>query len=127
MVSADRSRLTQVITNLLTNAMNYTPAGGSVRVVLERRDRAALIHVHDTGIGIDPAMVEHIFEPFFRVNESDTPGSGLGLTISREIVTLHGGEITVRSELNAGSVFTVRLPASTTDRRSNADRRLSSA
>lgn len=110
-VSADRSRLTQVITNLLTNAMNYTPAGGSVRVVLEHRDRAALIHVHDTGIGIDPAMVEHIFEPFFRVNESDTPGSGLGLTISREIVNLHGGEITVRSELNAGSVFTVRLPA----------------
>ncbi len=109
--NADRSRLIQVVTNLLTNAMNYTPSGGSVRVVLEGQDKDALIHVHDTGIGIDPAMVDHIFEPFFRVNESDSPGSGLGLTISREIINLHGGEITVRSALNAGSVFTVRLPA----------------
>ena len=112
--SVDRQRMEQVITNLVTNAINYTPEEGQVTVELARVDAAdgpqALIHVRDTGLGIDPDTLHQIFEPFFRAHETAAQGTGLGLTIAREIVGLHHGQITVESQPGQGSVFTVALP-----------------
>jgi len=99
-----------VITNLVTNATNYTPAGGTITVSVAREEEDAVIRVQDSGIGIPPEALPHIFEPFFRVSEDVARGTGLGLTISREIVELHGGTLTVKSEVGRGSTFTVRLP-----------------
>ncbi len=109
--SIDQKRMTQVITNLVTNAINYTPEGGNVSVKLLKDDEhEALIRVEDTGIGISPENLSRVFEPFFRVNENAGRGTGLGLSISREIVSLHGGELAVESQLGAGSAFIVKLP-----------------
>lgn len=115
LVYADPQRLTQVITNLVTNAINYTPAGGSVtvRVSLVQVDEAvsgyALVEVVDTGIGISSEHLPHIFQPFYRV-VSQVSGTGLGLSITREIIELHGGEITVDSQIGKGSTFSFWLP-----------------
>lgn len=109
----DESRLKQVITNLTINAINYTPAGGDVTLKLERDPanmHQILVRVQDTGIGIAPDMLEQIFNPFVRANDGTTRGTGLGLTISKEIVSLHGGSISVTSEVNVGTTFTVCLP-----------------
>jgi PAS domain S-box-containing protein len=109
-VEADAGRLTQVITNLLTNAINYTPDGGSIRVRVEADEAAkcVLIHVEDTGVGIDSDNLPHIFQPFFRV-VSEVEGTGLGLSIAKEIMKLHDGAIEVKTVIGAGSTFTVRL------------------
>jgi len=108
---ADPERMTQVITNLVTNALNYTPAGGTVtlNVCLAASGQAVLIEVQDSGVGIAAESLPYIFQPFYRV-ASTVEGAGLGLSIAREIVELHGGEITVQSQKGAGSTFTVRLP-----------------
>jgi signal transduction histidine kinase len=111
----DPDRILQVIANLVTNAINYTPANGRVLVKLAREGRngreQAVIAVRDTGIGIPPEAVAHIFEPFYRgTGQASVKGTGLGLTIVREIVTLHGGEVAVQSEIGVGSTFFVRLP-----------------
>jgi signal transduction histidine kinase len=111
-LSADRERLIQVITNLVTNAINYTPSGGKVCVTVSTRDQCALIEVADTGIGIPQEALPHIFQPFYRV-VSEVEGSGLGLSIAREIVELHGGTLQVRTEVRQGSTFTVTLPLAT--------------
>lgn len=112
----DPQRMTQVFTNLLNNAINYTSEGGSVTVQLEQRppseDRPAgqaVIRFIDTGIGIPPDLLPHIFEPFFRVNERTSVGTGLGLTIAREIVNKHEGQLTVESKVGVGSVFCIEL------------------
>ncbi len=117
MIWADRGQVLQVLTNLLTNAIRYTPAGGRVEVVTERRTaegRAwATVTVSDTGIGIPPEELPYIFDRFFRgekARESQIPGTGLGLAIVKEIVDLGGGRIEVESEVDAGSRFTVWLP-----------------
>ncbi len=109
-VQADPERLAQVITNLLTNAINYTPAGGIVRLVVEEDPAASevAIHVQDTGIGIAPEHIAHIFQPFYRVI-SHVSGTGLGLSIARQIVELHDGELSVSSTPGEGSTFTIRL------------------
>lgn len=113
-VSADADRLTQVITNLISNAINYTPEGGRVTVCLENKvaEQVVAVIVADTGIGIPQEHLTQIFQPFFRVpNEvGSVKGSGLGLAISKEIVDLHGGTLTVESETGKGSRFIVRLP-----------------
>lgn len=109
LVMADSSRLTQVITNLVTNAINYTQEGGTVSVIVEPdEDSGALVHVEDTGVGIAPELLPNIFKPFIRGSEQST-GAGLGLSITKEIVELHQGEITISSEPGRGSRFTVRL------------------
>jgi signal transduction histidine kinase len=109
-VYADPERLIQVITNLLTNAIHYTPPQGQITIRLEMDDdQAALIHVQDTGSGINSEHLPHIFEPFYRAS-SDSAGIGLGLSISREIVELHGGQLSAASEAGQGSCFTIRLP-----------------
>jgi two-component system phosphate regulon sensor histidine kinase PhoR len=109
-VSADRERLIQVVTNLVTNALNYTPAGGRVSIgVCQKPNDMACIEVEDTGIGIAPENLPHIFQPFYRV-VSEVEGTGLGLSIAKEIIEMHGGALNVRSVPREGSVFTILLP-----------------
>ncbi len=110
-VSVDPQRMMQVITNLVNNAINYTPSGRQVVVDLaaDPEGRHAVMRVRDSGIGISADMVGQVFEPFFRANEEVSTGTGLGLTIAREIVRLHAGQIDIESEVGVGSTFTVTL------------------
>jgi PAS domain S-box-containing protein len=109
LIDADEQRMIQVLTNLVSNALNYTPAGGVVTVSAKRTGSVALLSVSDTGIGIAPEHLPHIFEPFYRV-ASKVDGTGLGLSIVKQIVELHKGEISVTSQFGVGSRFIVRLP-----------------
>lgn len=112
LVRADETRARQVLLNLLTNAIKYTEQG-RVTVSAFRNDDHLVISVADTGIGILPEHVETIFEEFGRVDDSSTrkvDGLGLGLSISRRLVELHGGQIWVESELGVGSTFYFSLP-----------------
>jgi PAS domain S-box-containing protein len=108
-VRADGERLAQVITNLLSNAINYTPSGGRIVARLTQADGQAVVEVEDSGIGISEEHLPHIFQPFYRV-VSQVEGSGLGLSITQEIIELHGGKIEVTSQLGVGSVFRFWLP-----------------
>jgi signal transduction histidine kinase len=108
-VSVDPQRLSQVFTNLMTNAINYTSEGGTIIIKLDRSGDRAVFQISDTGIGIAPEMLEHVFDPFFRANEGSATGTGLGLTIAKEIVDLHSGDLRVDSEVGRGSTFTVKL------------------
>lgn len=108
-VDADVGRIRQVITNLLVNALNYTPSGGLIRVKVVGQGGEVRVSVRDTGVGIPPDLKERIFEPFFRVGDSAVRGTGLGLSIAREIVEMLGGTITVESTVGSGSEFTVTL------------------
>ena len=113
-VSGDSVRLQQVITNLLNNAVQFTAAGGRVALDISRERHDVVIRVEDSGIGIDPRFLPHVFEEF---RQADGPGAGkgglgLGLAISRHIVELHGGRIEAASAgLGRGATFTVRIPA----------------
>jgi signal transduction histidine kinase/ActR/RegA family two-component response regulator len=115
MVEVDEVRLTQVFNNLLTNAAHYTPAGGRVDVVAGREKGDVVLRVRDDGMGIDPTLLPHVFEMFVqgaRGSDRAEGGLGLGLSLARTLVTLHGGSVSVRSEgAGRGSEFTVRLPA----------------
>ncbi len=112
-VMGDENQLCRLFSNLITNALHYTPAGGTVTIGLERNDHSALVQVQDTGIGIAPAEQARIFDRFYRVNSDrsrHTGGVGLGLAIVTAIVRSHQGDIKVQSELGKGSTFIVRLP-----------------
>jgi two-component system CheB/CheR fusion protein len=113
-VSADTARLSQVFWNLLTNAMKFTPAGGSVTVSTREEDGQLVVRVADTGVGIEPSRLAHIFDAFDQgdpATRSRFGGLGLGLAISRAIVELHGGTIAADSAGHGrGAAFTVRLP-----------------
>jgi CheY-like chemotaxis protein len=115
-VSGDPGRLQQVVWNLVSNAIKFTPQGGRVEVRLEKDGAGVAISVKDTGAGIDPAFLPHVFERFSQADSSSTRahgGLGLGLAIVRHLVEAHGGTVAVASEgPGKGSVFTVRLPAS---------------
>ncbi len=111
----DRSRIRQLLLNLLTNAMKYTPAGGSVRMQLGQADGRVTLTVADTGIGIAPGDLPHIFDRFWRADSARTrtggrPGAGLGLAICKWIAEAHGGAIEVQSRPGRGTTFTVTLP-----------------
>jgi len=108
-IHADSERLAQVITNLLSNAINYTPNDGKVIVHLRVKNNRAVVEVEDTGVGISADHLPHIFQPFYRV-VSQVEGSGLGLSITQEIIELHGGEIEVASQPGVGSTFRFCLP-----------------
>lgn len=108
-IYADPYRLTQVIINLIGNALRYTPQNGEVRVEVEHIDDYVMLRVVDNGEGIAPENIKHLFEPFFRAT-TDQKGAGLGLAIVNEIVLLHGGTIEVESELGKGSSFNIKLP-----------------
>jgi signal transduction histidine kinase len=112
-LAGDPVRLAQVIDNLVSNALKFTPSGGSVEVRLRAEEGMAVLEVEDSGLGIPEEEQERLFERFFRSSnamESAIPGTGLGLTITKAIVERHGGTIEVESEANAGTSVRVRLP-----------------
>lgn len=111
-LDGDVFRLRQVFDNLISNAVKYTPSGGSVKVDGAIAADTVSVVVADTGIGIGADDLDHIFDPLFRSTraQEQAPGTGLGLGIAREIVESHGGELTVSSELGHGTRVTVRLP-----------------
>jgi len=114
-VRTDRIKLARVISNLLGNAIKFTSKGKvSVRVAMAA-DRRALVHVSDTGVGIEPENLDRIFDEFFQLRNPErdaAKGTGLGLTICKRLVDAMGGEMLVESTLGAGSMFTIALPAS---------------
>jgi heavy metal sensor kinase len=112
-VEGDLKRLQRMAANLLDNALKYTPAGGTVVVSLHCDAEQADLSIQDTGMGISRDDLPHIFERFYRCEESrSAPGAGLGLSLALAIARAHGGDITVKSTPGEGSVFAVRLPRS---------------
>jgi signal transduction histidine kinase len=108
----DPARIGHVFSNLLSNALKYTPPGGEVRVTAEPVGSQVEISVQDTGSGIPAQHIDRIFERFFRVpGQSGASGAGLGLAIAKEIVELHGGRLTVQSKEGQGAKFTFTLSA----------------
>jgi signal transduction histidine kinase len=114
-VEGDLLRLQQVIQNLLHNAIKYSPPDRAITMLVERVNDQARLVVSDQGIGIPEAALEHIFERFYRAENTDqgySSGMGIGLYVVRQIILLHGGRIEVQSQVGAGSTFTVWLPLS---------------
>jgi signal transduction histidine kinase len=113
-ITGDAGKLQSVLTNLVNNAIKFTPAGGSVAVRLFQQDDRVVASVKDTGMGIPADALEKVFDRFYRVHRPgmEIQGTGLGLAIVKEIVHLHGGRIEVTSEINKGSEFIVTLPVS---------------
>src|SRR5262249_53574449 len=113
-VLADPDRLQQILGNLLTNAMKFTPRGGQIDVSLIDHGQDAELRVHDTGSGIDPAFLPHVFDRFRQADSTTTRahrGLGLGLTIVRQLVELHGGTVVAESAGEGrGAAFSVRIP-----------------
>jgi signal transduction histidine kinase len=114
-MAMDPSRIRQMLMNLLTNAIKYTPQGGEVVIDCSRADAHVTLSVRDTGVGIAPGDLPHIFDRFWRADQArsrtgDRPGVGLGLAISKWIAEAHGGTITVQSRPGRGTTFTVTLP-----------------
>jgi signal transduction histidine kinase len=112
-VRGNPDQLRQLVLILVDNALRYTPEGGQVKVDARRVDGSAVMAVSDTGIGIDPDALEHVFERFYRADEARTRafgGSGLGLSIAEQLVSGHGGRISAESTPGRGSTFTVSLP-----------------
>ncbi|MCX4911183.1 cell wall metabolism sensor histidine kinase WalK [Streptomyces sp. NBC_00878] len=112
-IDGDPVRLRQAVGNLVSNAVRHTPAGGSVELRVTATGDATLIEVADTGTGIAAEDLPRVFDRFWRAEKSRsrrTGGSGLGLAIARKLVEAHGGSVAVRSEVDAGTVFTLRLP-----------------
>jgi signal transduction histidine kinase len=113
-VQADKGRMFQLVENLVSNAIKFTPEGGEVRVSVTPVNGVVRLEVADTGIGIASGEQERLFERFFRAStasEHQIPGTGLGLYITRAIVEAHGGSIAVRSDPGEGTSFCVELPA----------------
>lgn len=117
-VTGDRTCLTVVVDNLVDNAIKYNRRGGAVKVSGEKRAGEVVVRVADTGIGVSPENVPHLFEEFFRVKDAETSrtsGTGLGLAICKRVVTELGGRIEVESAAGVGTTFTVTLPARSDD------------
>ncbi len=121
-VRGDRDHLTRLFLNLLDNAMQYTPGGGVIRVLAAATREQLTVTVEDTGSGIAPEDLPHVFDRFYRADKARSGGShpparhaGLGLSIAQVIAHAHGGEITVESVLGQGSRFIVRLPRTEKD------------
>ncbi|MEC4895780.1 MAG: two-component system sensor histidine kinase RppB [Oscillatoria sp. PMC 1051.18] len=112
-VLGNESQLYRLVSNLIANGIQYTPKGGQVKISLHDGERTALITIKDTGIGIPATEQRRIFERFYRVDrgrDRATGGTGLGLAIAQAIVQHHQGYLTVKSEVNGGSLFTIHLP-----------------
>jgi len=111
-IRGDERKIKQVLLNLLSNALKFTPEGGRIDVRAAVSDGMVEVSVADTGVGIAPEDQEAVFEEFRQVGSSAArqQGTGLGLTLCRKFIELHGGKIWVTSALGAGSTFTFRLP-----------------
>ena len=113
MLLGDENALGQMVTNLIDNAIKYTPAMGHVHVVIKVDASTTLLSIKDDGIGIDEANQERIFERFYRVDKARSQslgGTGLGLAIVKHIVQSHKGSLQLKSKLNQGSTFLVKIP-----------------
>jgi signal transduction histidine kinase len=109
----DKEKIISLLINLLGNAIKYTLPGGSVRLVVSSQSDEIRVSVEDTGIGISTEDQEKVFERFYRCQDSrtsDQVGNGLGLALAREVALLHDGDLTLTSELDKGSCFTLHLP-----------------
>jgi two-component system phosphate regulon sensor histidine kinase PhoR len=112
-VEADRALITQALYNLVENAIKYTPMGGQVKVRLQLRPEMVVLEVHDTGIGVAPLDLPHLFEKFYRSGRREAyqqRGTGLGLAIVKSIAERHSGRVWVESQLGKGSVFFFLIP-----------------
>ncbi|WAA11658.1 two-component system histidine kinase PnpS [Fervidibacillus halotolerans] len=113
LIEGDFLRIKQILINLISNGITYTPKGGTVQITIDQRKEYTQLSVKDTGIGIDPKEIPRIFERFYRVDKArsrNSGGTGLGLAIVKHLVEAHSGEIQVESELGKGSTFIVKLP-----------------
>ncbi len=126
-VTGDPTRLEQVVTNLVSNALKFTPAGGTIRVWVGVEGGEALLRVSDSGVGMSPELLPRIFDLFVQGDqppERASGGLGIGLTLVRQLVELHGGRVEARSAgAGQGSVFTIRLPVARTTASDGADAR----
>ena len=109
-IAGDKDKLKEVILNLISNALKHTPCGGAIALVGTPRDACAEIAVQDSGSGIPQENLPHIFERFYRINEGEMRGNGLGLNICRQIIEAHGGAIRAESEPGKGSRFIIAVP-----------------
>ena len=111
-VDADRRALKQIVLNLVSNALKFTPAGGQVNVVARRRGGELELIVADTGVGIAPADLARLGRPYEQAGAADQRalGAGLGLSLSRALAELHGGRLSIDSVVGEGTVVSVRLP-----------------
>jgi len=108
--------LQRMPSNVLDNAVKYTPPGGQVTVSISQANQDIVVTVHDTGVGISETDLPRIFDRFYRSDRSRSePGTGLGLSLARAVARAHGGNITVTSVLNQGSTFIITLPKSEPD------------
>jgi len=110
---ADKDKLTQILVNILSNALKYTDEGGSILITATKDDDKVKISIRDTGIGISPEDLPYIFERFYRADKSRsraTGGSGIGLTIAKSLVEAHGGTLSVNSDYGSGSEFIIVIP-----------------
>ncbi len=117
MIHGDRDKLGQALHNVVGNALKYTPLGGKVDVKVDASSGRLTVDIIDSGYGIAPEEQELVFEKFYRAKDTRVHGivgTGLGLPLAREVARLHGGDLTLRSELNKGSTFTLSVPISTT-------------
>lgn len=113
-LDADRDRIAQVIANLIGNAIKFTRAGGRITVAAHQVGTTTTISTADTGIGMAPEELAHVFEPYWQGNHRDTQGVGLGLSIVSRLISAHGGTINVASTVGHGTTFTIELPNSAT-------------
>jgi signal transduction histidine kinase len=109
-VRADPLRMSQIVGNLLGNALKFTPAHGCITLEAAPRDGSVVFQVHDTGPGIPPGHLDHLFDKFWQARPTDHRGAGLGLAIARGLVEAHGGEIWAESTVGSGSTFAFTVP-----------------
>ncbi len=121
MIGIDLEKIERVFFNIISNAFKYTPDNGTIRFSLSHNEKQVILKIADTGEGIAEEDLHQIFDRFYQVDRVRPKGSGIGLSLTKAFVELHGGEITVQSELGKGSEFTVTLPIVHTDRAAGDD------
>lgn len=117
MIEGDRTRMEEVLLNLVQNAIKYSPQGGTIDVNLRTSETDVYVSVRDSGIGIPAESLSRLFTPFYRATNAQSStisGMGIGLAVVRDVVTLHDGDVSVESEVGKGSTFTIRMPLATT-------------
>src|SRR5258708_17612071 len=115
-IQGDAGKLKQMLLNLVANAVKFTPERGEIRIAAVRRKSVIEISVSDNGIGIAPEDQERVFQGFQQVDSGmgrQQAGTGLGLTLTRRVANLHGGDVAIENQLEKGSVFTITLPLQT--------------